>query len=212
MRFRQPHDFGLGSTCPRSLSPSSFSVRTSRYCYRRKGMISRIAAGEYSLTPGMDSSGGATTYREMYCARGERSLQICHGIVCRSNQPKEGRAPGGKYSMFGRARILSERLGVPPCQSRLSRKIAAPAGGPGDSWLLNPACREPQATIVTRVSICCQLLAPVLLLSGRGCSASSSQGSCIVRFAGSRPDMASVQCAGPRKPASRNVGGRCRQR
>ena len=51
---------------------------------------------------------------------------MSQGIVDLSNQPKDGMAVGGKYSMFGRTRILSERFGVPPCQHRLSLKMAAP--------------------------------------------------------------------------------------
>ena len=35
---------------------------------------------------------------------------------------------GAKYSMFGAARTSRERLGVPPCQHRTSRKMAEPAG------------------------------------------------------------------------------------
>ena len=35
---------------------------------------------------------------------------------------------GAKYSTFGIARTSRDRLGVPPCQQRASRKIAEPAG------------------------------------------------------------------------------------
>ena len=34
----------------------------------------------------------------------------------------------GRQEALGKARKRSERLGVPPCQQRLSRKMAAPAG------------------------------------------------------------------------------------
>lgn len=37
------------------------------------------------------------------------------------------RSLGGKNSTFGKARKFSDKLGVPPCQHRLSRKMAAPA-------------------------------------------------------------------------------------
>jgi len=89
-------------------------------------MISRIAAGEYTPRPGISSPGPATTALEMCCPKGESCSHVSKGIVYLSNQPSDGMAVGGKYSMLGNARILSERFGVPPCQQRLSRKMAAP--------------------------------------------------------------------------------------
>mmetsp|Transcript_89515 Transcript_89515/g.261635 ORF Transcript_89515/g.261635 Transcript_89515/m.261635 type:complete len:282 (-) Transcript_89515:151-996(-) len=91
------------------------------------GMRSMIAPGEYCAIPGISMPGGATTPLAKYRARGDSDCQRSKGMLGRSNQPSEGSPPGAKYSTFGSTRARSARLGVPPCQQRLSLKMAEPA-------------------------------------------------------------------------------------
>mmetsp|Transcript_11600 Transcript_11600/g.35022 ORF Transcript_11600/g.35022 Transcript_11600/m.35022 type:complete len:223 (+) Transcript_11600:150-818(+) len=91
------------------------------------GMRSMTAPGKYCPTPGISTPGGANTPRAKYRASGESTRQFWNGIVGRSIHPSDGGPSGAKYSTFGSTRARSARLGVPPCQQRLSLKIAEPA-------------------------------------------------------------------------------------
>ena len=121
-------------------------------------LLVALAIGCMTPAPGGQTPGSALIHSHIFWACGVNVSHISWGMT--TLKPSCVRH-GAAYSTFGNALTSLERLGVAPCQARLSRKTPAPAGAP-----TSVECRIQSGSSSVTGGGCCACMRPRNLTDG----------------------------------------------